>query len=290
MVPLRQRDQPPVGIDDRPRLREGVAGLRVIVAQKFEKSAMNLIGAGLGLRAHHARAGHAELGIVIRGRDLGLGHRVQRRVDHDPAQHRVVIVGAIQQVRCARKALAVDQHAIRPLRILGRRRRKTGGERDHARRHQLEVGEAAAQDRQIRNDAVAIGRGHVAALGLEDANFAGDFHGLAHLAHFQARFQADLGVHRHRDVLLHVSLEALRFHAHAVASHDQIALREVARLVRRRVVGNIAADVRNRDPGSGNGGAASVHHGSGDTPINGLRAEFARGKCQRYGGKNGNGN
>ena len=71
LVPLRQRDQPPAGIRNRSRLRERISRLHVVVAQKFERDAVHLVGAGLRLRADDAGAGHAELGVVIGRRDLG---------------------------------------------------------------------------------------------------------------------------------------------------------------------------------------------------------------------------
>ena len=86
------------------RLRERIARLHLVVAQELERAAVNLVGAGLGLRADHAGAGDAEFGVVIRGRDLRFGHRFQRRVDDDPAEHGVVIVGAVEQVRWCRRS------------------------------------------------------------------------------------------------------------------------------------------------------------------------------------------
>ena len=78
-----------------------------------------------------------------------------------------MIVGAIQQVRCAGEALAVDQHPVGALRVLGRSGGQAGGERDHAGRHQLEVGKAPIEDRQVRDHAVRVSRGNIAAFRLQ---------------------------------------------------------------------------------------------------------------------------
>ena len=116
-------------------LRKGIARLHVIVAQEPEGAAVQGIRAGLGLRAHHARARHAKLGVIVGGGDLGFGYRLERGVDHNPTQHGVMIVRAIQQVAGAGEALAVYQHAIGALRVLGGGGGERRGEGHHARRH-----------------------------------------------------------------------------------------------------------------------------------------------------------
>ena len=149
---------------NRLELRERVARVEDIVAQEVRHRAFEGVRAGLRLRADDAR-GRPELGIVVGGRDLGLGHGFERRIDHDQPEHRVVIVRAVEQMRRSGEALAVDDLSIRSLRVLARRglRRR----RLHARRQQFEGGEAPVQDGQTRDGLLAVGDRHVAALGLE---------------------------------------------------------------------------------------------------------------------------
>ena len=108
---------------------------------------MQLVGAGLCLSAHNSGARNAKFGVVVRCCDLGFGDRFQRRVDHDPSQHRVVIVGAVQQVGGAGETLPVDEHSVRTLRVLRRRSSQGSGEADNARRHQLKIRESAVEHR-----------------------------------------------------------------------------------------------------------------------------------------------
>ena len=115
------------------------------------------------------------------------------------------------------EALAVHQHAIRPLRILRGGRRQAGGERDHAGRHQLEVGEAAVQDRQVRDHAIAVCGRDVTSLGLENPDFSRDLDRLVELADLQPHIEPELGVYRDVGVLLDIRLESRRLDADPVA-------------------------------------------------------------------------
>ena len=61
----------------------------MVVAQKLERGPMNLIRAGLGLRAHYARARHAELAALwldgnIRGAVTEAARRIERALRSDP--------------------------------------------------------------------------------------------------------------------------------------------------------------------------------------------------------------
>ena len=105
----------------------------MIVAQKFEATAVQLVGAGLGLRAYHRRGRGAEFGVVIGRGDLGFRHGFERRIDHDPAEHGVVVVGSVQQVRDAREALPVHLQPVRSLRVFRLGCGKAYGPERHAR-------------------------------------------------------------------------------------------------------------------------------------------------------------
>ena len=201
-------------------MREGIARLHVIIAQEPEGAAMNRIGARFGLGADHASAGDAKLGVVVGGGDLGFGHRFECWIDDDPTQHGVVIIGAIQQVAGAGEALSIDQHPVRALRILGGSRSQRGGEGNDARRHQLKVGEAAAQHRQIRNRSFAVSGCDIAAFGLQDSSFGAHFEGLRHVAHLQLDFEAGFGIHRYADIVLHHRFKARGFDSDAIAADN----------------------------------------------------------------------
>src|SRR5436309_2899958 len=99
---------------------------------------MILVGSGLCLRAYDARGGSAKLRVVICGCDLRFSDRLQGWIDHDPAEHGIVIVRAVQKVRCTGEALTVYQHSIGTLRILGRGGGQAGGLRHDTRSEKLE--------------------------------------------------------------------------------------------------------------------------------------------------------
>ena len=50
---------------------------------------------------------------IVGGRHLGLGHGLEGRIDHDPAEHRVVVIRSVQQVGDPRETLAIYQQAGR---------------------------------------------------------------------------------------------------------------------------------------------------------------------------------
>jgi hypothetical protein len=191
----------------------------MVVAQKLEGGPMDLIRAGLGLRAHHARACHAELSVVIGGRNLGFRDGIERRVDDDPAQDRVVIIRAVEEVRCAGKTLAVHQHPVRSLWILGGGGSQAGGKSNHPGGHQLEVGEPAAEDRQVGDHAIAVSGRDVAALRFENPDLRVDFHRLVEIADFQACVEAEFRVDRDIGILLLVRLESRSLDANAVVKY-----------------------------------------------------------------------
>ena len=157
---------------------------------------MHLIGAGLRLRADHSGAGDTEFGVVVGGRDLGLGHRFERRIDDDPAEHRVMIVRAVQQVRSAREALPVYQHAVGALRVLSR----GGGRGCVGKQTTPGVINWKLVNRRFRiGSSVTVrdrvcGR-NVAALRFQNPGLGCDLHRLRHLADFQPDIHADLRVH-----------------------------------------------------------------------------------------------
>ena len=170
-------------------LGERVAGVEDVVAEEVRHRAAIGVGAGLGLRADDAGGG-AELGVVVGGRDLRLGDRLERRVDDDQPEQRIVIVGAVEQVRRPGEALAVDDLAVGPLRILARCRLRR--RRLHPRRQQLEGREAPVQDRQARHCLFRERGRHVAALGLQQGSAGAHLDRLAQLAELQLDVQARL--------------------------------------------------------------------------------------------------
>ena len=102
----------------RQRLGEWIARLYVIVAQKFERAAVHRVCARFGLRSSPPPPRRCRTRRRNRRWSPWLRHRFQSRVDHDPAEHRVVVIRPIQQVRDSREALAIHQQAIRALRVL----------------------------------------------------------------------------------------------------------------------------------------------------------------------------
>ena len=193
----------------------------MVVAEEFERGAMRLVGPRLRLRADNTGTGNAEFGIVVSCGDLGLRDGFECRIDHNPAENGVVIIGTVEQMRGARETLTVDQHTVRTLRVLSRGGGNRGGEGDHARRHQLEVGEASVQDREFGDGTFGIGGGNVTTFGLEYAGVGRDFHGLADRTEFQRDIDADFGIHGHEDVVLHGGLEAFRLDANTILSGDE---------------------------------------------------------------------
>ena len=76
-------------------LAERIAGFENVVLQELKQRSVKLVRARLRLHLNHRSAGLRELRIVIGRGELEFLHRVDGRIDHDDAQHRVVIVGAV---------------------------------------------------------------------------------------------------------------------------------------------------------------------------------------------------
>ena len=93
-----------------------------------------------------------------------------------------MIVGSIEQVRHAGEALAVNEYAVRTLRILRLGGGKAYRPQRDTRRHQLEVRESAAQHGQLRDLLLAVGGRDIASFGLEQRGFGADFKRLGHFA------------------------------------------------------------------------------------------------------------
>ena len=177
LVPLGHRNEA-IRAGDFLKLRERVARVEDVVAQEVGQGAVEHVRARLRLRADHP-CGRPELGVVVGGRDLRLGDRLEGRVHDDEAEQGIVVVGPVEQMRRSGEALPVHDLAIRPLGILARRRLRR--RRLNARSQQLERGEAAVQDGQARDRLLAERRRDIAALGLQQGSPGAHFDGLAHL-------------------------------------------------------------------------------------------------------------
>jgi len=84
-------------------------------------AAVEAVGSRLGLRRHDRGDSLAQLRVKILGGDLGFGNSVERRVDDDDAEDRVLIVRSIQHEGDATERLAVDLDLLAGLRIFIRR-------------------------------------------------------------------------------------------------------------------------------------------------------------------------
>ena len=161
----------------------------MVIAQELEPDGMEIVRTGARLRAHHAGV-RAELGVVIGRRDFGLGHGFERRIDDDQAEHRVVVVSAVEQVRRAREALAVDDLAKRTRGSsrggLARKGRHAG--REDFNRRELDWGSADWSRPFGEHDS------HVAAFGLQ--------HGTSALIS-RTEVIADLQLHINPRLLIH---------------------------------------------------------------------------------------
>ena len=120
-----------------------------------------------------------------------------------------MIVGAVQQVAGAREALAVDQHSVGALRVLGRRWRQRTSERATTPgviswkfvKRRLRTGSsvivfAAVRRRRLR---CALSSG---------ASFGSDLDRLGHVAHLHLHVDASLRIDRNTDVVLNERLES----------------------------------------------------------------------------------
>src|SRR5262249_28314463 len=117
LVPEGYRNESAAGAGNRIGLREGIAGLSVLVAAIPEAAAVQLIGAGFGLCRNDRLAGLAELGVVRRGGNLQLRNSVKIRCDYRLAQHRFAIVRAVQLEVDAAPILAADRGPVDVLRL-----------------------------------------------------------------------------------------------------------------------------------------------------------------------------
>ena len=101
-----------------PGLRVRVARLVGVAGAEVVGAAVEVVGAGTGLRRHHGGNGLAQLGVEVLGGDLGLRHRIHGGIDDDDSQDRVLVVGAVQLEGGSAEGLAVDLNLLRSLRIL----------------------------------------------------------------------------------------------------------------------------------------------------------------------------
>ena len=96
---------------------------------------MHGIGAGFGLSADYSGRRCSKLRVKSSRGHFRLGDRFQCRINNDPTQHGIMVVGSVQQVGNASEALTVHEQSIRPLWILRLGRRQADGPQRHARGH-----------------------------------------------------------------------------------------------------------------------------------------------------------
>jgi hypothetical protein len=142
-------------------------------------------------------------------------------------------------------------------------------------RQQLQGGEVAAEDGEVRHLLLANGGGDVGAIRLEQRTLACDFYGLAERAHDKLPVQPRGRVGADLDFLLNIGLKTLGFDAHAVQAGDQVRLLIVSGNVGRGLVIDTPTDVRNGYLGLGHHGARRVCHCTDDTAEHRLPEELS---------------
>src|SRR4029077_2361123 len=98
-------------------LRKWIAGLQGVRAAEVETAAVNLVAARLSLCCHYAAYRFTEFGVIILQGDFGFRHRIQVGIDHDDAEDRILIVGAIEFESSAAEVLALRHDLLALLRI-----------------------------------------------------------------------------------------------------------------------------------------------------------------------------
>ena len=165
LVPLRLGDVPSRR-RIRLELREGIPRLELVALEELEGAAVELVRSGTGQDRDHPRDRLPELGVVVLGGDLGLADRLQRGVDHDDAEDRVAVVGAVELVPGSAEVLAVHHGLDGALRVLGGC--VLPGLLLGSRREQHEPREVPLEHREIRDLPGLEARGHVGAVGLQE--------------------------------------------------------------------------------------------------------------------------
>src|ERR1700722_773470 len=100
---------------------ESVAGVQVIVPDKFETVAVNRVGSGLGYLVNDSAGRASKFGVVVIDQNLELFHRVGVVGHHDVVTQKVGVVGSVQQEGQRLRALPAYREwvARRVVRIRG---------------------------------------------------------------------------------------------------------------------------------------------------------------------------
>ena len=110
---------------------------------------VEVIGSRLRLRIHHGGNRLPELRVIALHQDFGLSNGIQRRIDDDLAQNRILIRGTVEQIPNTGEKLPLNVYGRAALRVLGVVLRPS--HRLGTRNQQLKAGKVAIRYRQAGN-------------------------------------------------------------------------------------------------------------------------------------------
>ena len=218
VVELGQNDRPSQGTTELVLLKGhlGTAGIEIrigveiLVAEKLEKSPVELVGSGFHVDHDRPAQAPAEFGWQHVGEHLEFGNGVGIR------QHRrlivvgSVIVDAVQQEVIVLDTVAVDRHQRVLVGGVGSLRHIS------ASRERNELDEVAAVQRQIHH---LLGFEHLAERGgfrLQEGRFAHHFDGLLHIADFQSERKTQPVLDVQYDSVTNCAFETFGFHRYRI--------------------------------------------------------------------------
>ncbi len=236
---------------------------------------MKSVGSRLGFDLNHI-PGRLVFRVIIVALSRERSDRIDSRVHHRDAEHRVIVVHAVELIIGSGKFLAAGVNERRLLRVFARSVLERVDDRTRCK--QSKIGEIPIRNWKRRNLCAAQLGLHDCAIGF-DRGRRGAYRNFLRLrAYLHRSIHTDRLRHVYADVLLDKFLKTGLGDCDRVAARRQIGSRIVTRVICCSFRRNTGSDVCKYDLRSGDGSTAGIGDSADDIPRDRLTKNVARAK------------